>query len=314
MITPAQGVPNYKTSGYAIMDVFSKVFNKRYWEQDAIAAITTSKQFSELKKGDTVNVSNEPTITFHNDYKDGQDLDQDEVDLDGVQLKIDQGGYYNVPLTDVQAELSHLALTEQFMETALKEANKSINTLFFADMVDQADAANKGVAAGNLFSGYNLGTSAAPVAVNFGGTNSATAIVQYLTQFAAVLREQYANEDTFMVIPPWMEWVLANSEMKSAMVMGDGPSRLINGYRGKINNMTVIVSGFVPGNGSAIGTPSAILGGNKAAIGYTLRNIRTIKWYNGKFTTLLQGLMIWGWKVVKPKGIVNGYAYFKAAA
>ncbi|MEI6165935.1 MAG: hypothetical protein WCS52_01955 [bacterium] len=313
MIATAQGTPNYK-AGYAIMDVFSKVWNKRYWETDPLPLITTSKYFSELKKGDNVKVTNEPTIVFHDDYEDGQDLEEDPVELDGIDVTIDKGGYFNVPLTDVQAELSHLALSDQFMETALKEAMKKINTKFFIAMKDAAIAANKGVAAGALFSGYNLGTADAPAAVNFGGTNTATAIVQYLTQFTAVLREQYANEETFMVIPPWMEWVLVNSEMKSTMVMGDGPSRLINGYRGKINNMNVIVSGYLPGNGSAVGTPTAILGGNKAAIGFTLKNIRTNKWYNGKFKTLLQGEYIWGWKAVKPQAIVNGYAYFKAAA
>ena len=313
MITPAQGVPNYKT-GYAIMDVFSKLWNKRYWETDPLPLITTSKYFSELKKGDNVKVTNEPTIVFHDDYQDGADLAVDPVTLDGIDVIIDKAGYFNVPLTDIQKELSHLALTDQFMETALKEAMKKIDTNFFAAMVDVAIAANKGATAGNLFSGYNLGTAGAPVAVNFGGTNSATSIVQYLTQFTAVLREQYANQETWMVIPPWMEWVLVNSEMKSTMVMGDGPSRLITGFRGKINNMNVIVSGFLPGKGNAQGAPTAILGGNKEAIGYTLRNIRTIQWYNGKFQTLLQSEYIWGWKAVKPQAIVNGYAYYTAPA
>lgn len=314
MITPAQGVPNYKTGGYAIMDNFSKSFNKRYWESDSIQLITTSSYFSELKKGDTVKVTNEPTIVFHDDYQDGQELTEDAPDLDGIELVIDKAGYYNVPLTDVQAELSQLALMQQFMETAIKEQAKKIHTNFYAAMVDAASAANKGATAGALFGGYSLGTSVAPVGVNFGGTNSATAVIQYLTQLTAVLREQYANEETFMVIPPWMEWVLVNSEMKSSLVMGDGPSRLVNGYRGKINNMNVIVSGYLPGKGDDVTRPTAIIAGNKSAIGYTMRNIRTAKWYAGNFKTLLQGLSIWGWKAVKPQALVNGYCYFKAVA
>jgi len=38
------------------------------------------------------------------------------------------------------------------------------------------------------------------------------------------------------------------------------------------------------------------------------------KWRNGNFETMLQGLMVWGWKVVKPVGIVNGYVYKAAEA
>ena len=315
MITPAQGVPNYKTSGYAIMDVFSKMFNKRYWERDAVQLITTSRYLAELKNGgDTVKITNEPTITVHDDFADGGDLVEDPVILDGTEVTIDKTAYFNFPLTDIQMELSHLALTEQFMETAVKEVAKKVNTTFFTLMVDAADAANKGATAGALFGGYTLGTSDTPIGTNAGGTNSAMAITEYITQFAAVLREQYANQDTWIVIPPWMEWVLVNSEIKSTMIMGDGPSRLIDGYRGKINNMNVIVSGFLPGSGNATGTPTAILGGNKEAIVYTLKNIRTIKWYNGKFKTLMQGLNIWGAKCIKPKGLVNGYVYRKAAA
>lgn len=296
------------------MEVFSKMFNKRYWETDPLPLITTSSYFSELKKGDTVNVTTEPSVTFRTGYQDGQALATDRVTLAGIQLIIDQAGYFNVPLTEIQVALSHLALTDQFMETAQKEAAKSIATAFFAAMVDAAAAANKGATAGALHGGYSLGTSVAPAAVNAAGTNSAQSIVEYITQFGAVLREQYANEETWIVIPPWMEWVLVNSEMKSAMVMGDGPSRLVNGYRGKINGMNVITSGFLPGTGVDTANPTAILGGNKKAIGYTMKNIRTGIWYNGAFENLLQGLMIWGWKAVKPEGLVNGYAYRKANA
>jgi hypothetical protein len=139
-------------------------------------------------------------------------------------------------------------------------------------------------------------------------------VIEYLTQFQAVLREQYANQDTWLVIPPWMEWTLINSDMKSSLVMGDGPSRLIDGYRGKLNNMNVIVSGFLPGTGVDSTHGTAVIGGNKEAIGFTMKNIRTQQWYNGKFQTLLQSLNIWGYKTVKAKGLTVGYAYRKANA
>lgn len=309
MITNAQGVPNIKTDASAVLTLYSKKWNLRYWQTAVLPDITTSQYFDTLDKGDQVEITSDPTITFQT-YQNGQKLDVERLNLTKTSVVIDQAGYANVALTDVDAELSHLDLANKYLEIGQKEGQKYIDTAFFAAMVDVAHAANKGATAGLKSGSWNLGTSGAGVAVN------SSNIVKFVTSLQAVLQEQVATSqgDNWAVIPPWMHWCLMNSELKNAMLTGDAKSTLRTGFIGMLNGMKFYVNVYVSGSGAAAATPTAILAGNKEAIVYTLRLNKAEKWRNGNFETLLQLLMVWGWKCVKPVGVVNAYAYKAAEA
>ena len=303
MIPIASGVPNIKTEGSAIQTLFSRKWDRKYWETALIPALTTSQYFAELTKGDQVEVTKDPSVSIK-DYQDGQALEVERVNLNHITLTIDKAKYFNIALTDVDAELSHLGLASKYMQVALKEGEKVIDTDFFTAMKDEAAAKNKGGSAGVKSSGFDLGTSAAGFATN------STNIVKFLTGIYTVLREQCATGDKWVVIPPWMHWQLMSSELKNAMNMGDGKSVLRTGFIGRLaGEMDFYVSTYLDGAGSAAGSPTAILAGNKDAIAYTMRLSKTEKWRDGNFQTLLQGLMVYGWKCVKPEGLVNAYAY-----
>jgi hypothetical protein len=308
MITQAGGVPNIKTSGSAVLTAYSKKWNARYWQTGVLPAITTSQYFSELQKGDQVDITNEPSVTFKT-YANGQALDVERVNLTSTSVKIDQAGYFNVALTDVDAELSHLDLGNKYLEVGQKEGQKYIDQQFFAAMVDQAHAKNKGNTAGVVSGGFDLGLAGAGIGLN------TTSIVKFVTSLQTVLQEQLAaDEETWCVIPPWMHWLFVNSELKNAQMMADPKSVLRTGFVGIINGMKFFTNTYLSGVGTAAGTPTAILAGNKRAISYTLRMNKAQKWNNGSFETLLQGQMVWGWKCVKPEGLVNAYAYKAAEA
>jgi hypothetical protein len=263
-----------------------------------------------LSKGDQVDITTEPTLTF-SAYKNGENManNPERINLAKTQLKIDQAGKFNVALTDVDAELSHLDLANRYLATGQLEGQKFIDQAFFAAMVDEADASNKGATAGKLSTKFDLGTSGAGVALNTSN------IVRFVTSLQTVLSEQVATgSQTWAVIPPWMHWALVNSELKNALLMGDAKSALRTGFIGILNNMKFYVNTYLSGAGNAAATPTAVLAGNKEAIAYTLRLNKVEKWRNGNFETLLQGLMVYGWKVVKPTGLVNAYVYSAAEA
>lgn len=307
MISQAQGVPNLKNQG-AILTHYSKIWNAKYWQTAVLPAITTSKYFSELQKGDEVSIPNEPSVTF-GAYSNGQALDIERINLTPTTVKIDQAGYFNVALTAVDAELSHLDLAKKYMEVGQKSGQKYIDTAFFAAMVDAAHASNKGATAGAVSGGWNVGTSGAGVAIN------SSAVVGFVTSLWTILKEQNAAEgETWCVIPPWMHWCFVNSELKNAFMLGDDKSILRTGFIGKLQGMSFFVNNYLPGAGTGAAAPTAILAGNKDAIAYTLRMNKAQKWENGNFETLLQGLMVWGWKAIKPEGLVNAYAYKAAEA
>jgi hypothetical protein len=186
-----------------------------------------------------------------------------------------------------------------------KEGTKAIETAFFLAMVDAAHASNKGATAGIKSSKYDLGTSGAGVSLNTSN------IVMFMTKLQAVLAEQVATggQETWCVVPVWMQYLLVNSELKNAMIMGDAVSALRTGFLGKLWNMKIYVNTYLSGAGSAAGTPTAILAGNKEAIVYTSKLVKAEKYRDGNFQTLLQLLLIWGWKVVKSNGLVNAYGY-----
>lgn len=309
MITQSQGVPNIKTDGSAVLTIYSKKWNLRYWQTAVLPDITTSQYFDNLAKGDQVEITTDPTITFK-PYENGQKMDVERPTLAKTSVKIDLSGYVNVALTDVDAELSHLDLANKYMDIGSREGQKYIDTAFFAAMVDVADAANKGATAGKLSAGWNLGTSGAGVACN------SSNIVRFVTSLQAVLQEQVATSqgENWCVIPPWMHWQLMHSEIKNAFMMGDAKSALRTGFIGLLNGMKFYVNIYVSGSGVDAAHPTAVLAGNKEAILYTLRLNKSEKWRDGNFETLLQLLMVWGWKCVKPVGVVNAYAYKAAEA
>lgn len=309
MITQAGGVPNIKTDGSAVLTVYSKKWNARYWQTAVLPAITTSQFFDSLQKGDQVEITSDPTITFRA-YENGQDLTVERMTLSKTSVVIDQAGYFNVALTDVDGELSHLDLANKYLDVGQKEGQKYIDTAFFAAMVDVAATANKGATAGVKSGAFNLGTSGAGVAIN------SSTVVKFVTSLQTVLQEQVAASDgeTWCVIPPWMHWCFVNSEIKNAFAMGDAKSALRTGFIGIINGMKFYVNTYLSGTGLSAAAPTAILAGNKDAICYTLRMNKAEKYRNGNFETLMQGLMVWGWKCVKPVGVVNAYAYKAAEA
>ncbi len=308
MITIANGVPNIKT-GAAIMTAYAKKWNDLYWAKDIIPDITRSGFFDEMQYGDEVDVSNEPVVPFH-DYALGQQCTPDRINLLPTVLKIDQAGFFDVVLNSVDAKLSHLDLGNKYQEGGQKSGKKYIDQKFFAAMVDVADSHNKGSHAGinssplSLSGGFDLGLAGAGYAIN------TTSIVKFITSLQTVLQEQVAAEsETWCAIPPWMHWCFINSELKSASMMGDDKSMIRDGFIGKLNGMKFYVNTYLSGDGSAAASPTAILAGNMEAINFSLRMVEAKRWENDSFEKLIQALMIWGWKAVKPQGVVNAYCY-----
>lgn len=308
MIAQSSGVPNIKTDGSAVLTLYSKKFNKRFWETDALVIATTSEYFKDLKKGDQVEITGAPTVTWKA-YENGMNLGTpNRQKLSKISVIIDQAQFFNEALTDVDAELSHLMLETEYIDTAVKDGQAVVNTEFFDAMKNAAHASNKGTTAGAKSASFDLGTSTAGKAIN------TSTVVRFITSLRAVIREQkVADQEIWAFIPPWMHDCLINSELKSALAMGDDTSVLRSGFIGKLaGKLSLYESTYLPGTGNAAGDPNLILAGTKEAIAYTMRMSKIEKVRIGNFETLLQGLMVWGRKCVKPELLINAWAY-KAA-
>jgi hypothetical protein len=181
VITPSGNVPNIKTDGSAVLTLYSKKFNKRFWETDALPICTTSEYFKDLKKGDQVEITGAPTVTWKA-YENGMNLGTpNRQKLTKISLKIDQAEFFNEALTDVDAELSHLMLETEYINTAANDGQAVVSTEFFDYMKDKAEAVtNRGATAGKTSKSFNLGTTAAPVAIN------TSTVVRFITQLRTI--------------------------------------------------------------------------------------------------------------------------------
>lgn len=309
MITNAQGVAYvHGSSTSPFLNAYTKKWNALYWQTAVLPDITTSAPFDILVKGTEVTIPTEPTVTFKAKVN-AEAVVGERIEIAETKVSIDQEGYFAAYLTNEDKELSPLDLGNKYLSSGQKSGQAYIDTAFFAAMVDEANASNKGNSAGVKLGAYALGTSAAGVALN------TSSVVLFLTTLQAVLMEQHANEgETWCVIPTWLSLLMVNSELKNAIVMGDAKSALRTGFMGTLWGMKFFVNTYLSGAGSAAATPTAILAGNKQAIAYTLRMNTTEVYNTGNFEDRIQGLMVWGWKVIKPKGLVNAYAYKAAEA
>jgi hypothetical protein len=305
MITQASGVPNIKTDGAAVLTLYSKKWNKRYWESDILPAITTSEYFKDLSKGDQVEITADPTVTIKA-YENGQTIVPSRQTLTKISVVIDKAAYFSEVLTDVDAELSHLDLANKYLDVGVRDGSAYVHEAFFTAMQDAAHTDNKGATAGIKSGAFDLGTSSSS---GYGVTTAN--VVKYMTAIYTVLSEQKIRDQRiWCVIPPWMHWKLMNSELKNAMNMGDPKSILRTGYIGKLaGQMDIYTSTYLPGTGAGSTTPTSILAGTMEAIAYTMRLQKTEKYRDPNFQNLLQGLMVWGYKAVKPEALVNGWVY-----
>lgn len=309
MITNAQGIDYVHGDATSpFLNAYTKKWNARYWQTAVLPDITTSAPFDILTKGTEVTIPTEPTVTFKTKNA-GQKIVGENLAIAETKVSIDQEGYFAVNLTNEDKALSPLDLGNKFMEAGQKGGQAYIDEAFFTAMVDVAHAKNKGATAGVKSGKYDLGTSGAGIALN------TSSIVLFITKIMATLVEQHANEgEIWCVVPVWVQLLMINSELKNAMMMGDAKSALRTGFMGTLWGMKFFVNTYLSGAGNAAATPTAILAGNKNAITYTLRLNETQVYDTGDFMGRIQGMMVWGWKCIKPEGVVNAYAYMAAEA
>jgi hypothetical protein len=285
------------------MNVYTKKWNAKYWQTAVLPDITTSAPFDLLVKGTEVTIPTEPTVVFKARLN-GEAVVGERLTIAETKVSIDKEGVYAVYLTNEDRELSPLDLGNKYQEAGQKAGQAFVDEAFFTAMVDVAHASNKGATAGVKSGKYNLGTAGAGVALN------SSSVVMFLTTIVATLTEQHANEgELWCVIPTWVQLLMINSSLKDAMQMGDDKSVLRTGYMGKLWGMKFFVNTYLTGAGNAATTPTAILAGNKNAIAYTLRMNKTEVYNTGNFEDRIQGIMVYGWKCIKPEGVVNAYAY-----
>jgi hypothetical protein len=297
-------------AGTFIPALWSGKLNTKFYRTTVFGEIANTSYEGEIKGvGDKITINNIPDITI-NDYTIGTALSYQVPTPSTVDLVIDKAKYFGVNVSDVLAYQAKPNLMSTFSDDASMQMKIAIDRDVLLSTCTQGAAANKGATAGALSAAYNLGIDNTPV------TLSATNVLPLITALSTVLDEQNVPEtDRFLVIPPFMRQWLMQSSLAQAYVTGDSQSPLRNGKIGRIDRFDIYVSNQLPSaaagkaldnvtNQAGAVKRTAVMAGHKTAITFAsqITKVESIQNPND-FGTLMRGLNVYGYKVIKPESL-----------
>jgi len=306
-LTPAAGHPNY--SGKFIPEIWSGKLLVKFYEATVLAAISNTDHEGEIKNfGDKVNIRQTPDIVIR-DYQKAQNLLIQRPEADIIELNIDKGKYFNFIVEDVDKFQSDVKIMSDWSRDASEqmkiEIDKDVLHVVYAD----ADAANKGAAAGKKTAAFNLGIAGTPVELTKAN------ILDFIVDLGTVLDEQSVPEDRrWLLMPPIFCGMIKKSELKDASLAGDGTSILRNGRLGMIDRFTIYSSNLLYSALDGSDLCFHMMAGHPCAISFAaqITNMETLR-AESTFGNLVRGLNVYGYKVVKPEGLCDLYATKGAA-
>lgn len=303
-------ITNPTYTGKFIPTLWSGKLNVKFYETTVFGAIANTAYEGDIKgMGDKVIINNVPSITI-NTYTVGSSLTYEVPAPDTVELIIDKAKYFGVKISDVLEYQSQPNLMDMFTSDAAKQMAIAIDRDVLLNTFDQGAAANKGATAGAISSAYNLGTDTAPLVL------TSSNVLQLFTAMASVLDEQNVPEsDRWLVITPFVRQLLMSSNLAQAYITGDSQSILRNGKIGTIDRFQLYVSNLLPvalggqdfdGGVLSMADPrTAIMAGHKSAITFASQIAKVESLQNPTdFGTLVRGLNVYGYKVIKPESLV----------
>lgn len=318
--------PTTPYSGTFIPTIWSGKLLKKFYQATLFGAIANTDWEGEIKNfGDTVRINTIPDIVVK-DYKAGQQLEYDVPNPEVIDLVVDKGKYFAVNIEDVMKKQSQIPFQDLVSNEAAHRMKEAIDfdvihSSFFgtdgklkthAKGLGAVYAANQGATAGAVSGQYNLGTDTAPVALTQDN------ILSSITLLGSVLDEANVPEEgRYLVISPYDRYLLMNSPLTQANMMGDSQSVLRNGRIGRIERFDIYVSQSCPvgaadkgwGKGSAVTVSGAkarhmIWAGTKAGISFASQITKVEMLRNPtSFGNLMRGLNIYGSRITQGQAL-----------
>lgn len=305
--------PTPAYSGTFIPEIWSGKMIEKFYDATVLAAICNSDYEGEISnQGDKVIIRTKPTITI-NPYEAEQALVVERPSSNIVELLIDKGHYFNTILDDVmevQADLNQLSM---WSDDASEQMKITIDSEVLLNMRLQADANNRGIAAGRISGSVNLGVTTNPVDLVARPDGTNTEIVDLIVGMGQVLDEQNIPETgRWIILPAWACAMIKRSELRDASLTGDTVSISRNGRLGMIDRFTIYMSNLLP-TGPNVTVGQELASGETAVYaghshGHTfasqLSKVETLRG-ESTFGTYLRGLQVYGHKVTDGTALVE---------
>lgn len=304
----APGYP--QRSGVVIPEIWAAKANIKLYEDTYLSDITCSDFEEEIKReGDIVHIKNVGDVKMRR-YVKGQDMIIQNIGDTTVDLVVDQAWYYDFGCDDIdayQAKGGDNSLMNDWADDAGHAAAETFEDIVINDIDSDAHEDNVGATAGRVSSSYNLGVTGAPVGL------TKVNITEKMVDARSTLRENKCpRKDLWGLLPEWAAGMIMKSDLKDASLTGDGKSiiRDENGRLGKIAGFTIYETNLLEMITDTTGAScNNILFGWKKATAFAaqLTKTRKVEPFT-TWSTLMQGLFVFGYKVLRPEGLAVLYA------
>ncbi len=310
-IPAAAGYPQY--SGTMVLPPqYSQTLIENFYAATVFSEISTTDYLGELNgMGDQITFMLDPCVVIR-DHVKGALITHDTVEITSITLVIDRAKEYSVKVAKIDLAMSDrlTKLRDRFVELAPRAIQEGIDCELLNEIVVSVDPANRGATAGCISGSYNLGALNTPLQI----TNAN--ILEVLVNCAAVLDEQnIPAEGRFIVLPVRAKAALLNSDLKAAYFSGGANSTYLNGklIDQPIAGFTVMISNRVPrgidptANQLSYSMPFGI--NSATSFASVLDDSRQIE-DKDSWDVYVQGMMAYGFGVVRPKALGTLYARF----
>lgn len=295
-------------SGVFIPEIWSGKLIEHFYDATVLAAISNTDYEGSIKSfGDTVHIRMTPTITIR-DYTKGMTLQVQRPDADMVDLLIDKGKYFNCVEDDVDKVQSDIKLMDVWSKDASERMKIEIDQDVLPGILGDISADNQGATAGAKTASFDLGTTGAPLTVTKDGAGGTKSIIDLIVDLGTVLDEANCPEsDRFLVLPAKAIGLIKKSELKDASLSGDGTSIVRNGRVGMVDRFTIYMSHNLLQSSGKFYT----IAGTKRGLTFAsqMTEMETLR-AESTFGTLIRGLQVYGYKVVKPEALASAVISF----
>lgn len=300
--------PNPAYSGTFIPEIWSGKMIEKFYNATVLAAISNTDYEGEIKAfGDKVKIRQKPTITIKN-YVADQNLEVERPSVPIKELLIDKGKYWNTILDDVMRIQSDINLMSIWAEDAAEQMKIEIDKDVLLGILGQANAANRGIAAGAATGSIDLGVTGTPLAlvsVMPATPAGETEVVDAILRLGQALDEQNIPETgRWLILPAWAATLIKKSELRQAYLSGDAVSMLRNGRIGMVDRFTLYSSNLLP-KGAIVGPPALAVGETVMYAGHAhgltfasqMTEMETMR-SEHTFGQLQRGLQVYGYEVL----------------
>jgi hypothetical protein len=286
-------------SGTFIPQIWSSKLIEKFYDATVLAAISNTNYEGEIKgQGDLVKIRTVPDLVI-SDYSAGQTLINQRPTSSVIELLVDKGKSWSAIVDDVIATQTDIDMMNLWSTDASEKMKIAIDRDILAVLGPLVAAANRGATAGRISANINLGVAGTPVAL------TKVNIIDFLVDMNEVLQQQNIPESgRFAVLPFWAISLIKKSDLKDASMSGDGVSGMIDGLTlYSSNNLPNVTDG-------AITNVSNIYVGHKNALTFASQLVKTETLRaESTFGDIMRGLQVFGYKMIDPTAMANGYVY-----